>query len=80
MPRAFAASRSMVLTPTPIFWISRSLGAAAIISAVQRFSTCQITSLSGSRRASSASSSSGQAVMRKSGMPASRVAKSGPAA
>ena len=46
MPRAFAASRSIVFTPTPIFWISLSFGAAAIISAVQRFSTCQITSVS----------------------------------
>ena len=69
MPRAFAASRSIVLTPTPIFWISRSLGAAAIISAVQRFSTCHSTSRRpAAARASSASSSSGQTVMRSSGM------------
>ena len=49
MPRACAAFRSMVFTPTPIFWISRRRGAAAIISAVAGFRTCQITSVSGSK-------------------------------
>jgi hypothetical protein len=48
MPRALAASRSIVLTPTPIFWISRSFGAEAIASAVTGRNMCQSTSVSGS--------------------------------
>ncbi len=79
MPRAIAASRLMVFTPTPIFWISRSFGAAAIIASVQRFSTCHSTSVSGSALASAASSSSGQTVIRSPGTAASRAARSGPA-
>ena len=80
MPRAFAASTSIVFTPTPIFWISFSFDAAAIIAAVHGFSTCQITSVSGSKRASRSSSCSGQAAMATPGTAASRAARSGPAA
>ena len=54
-------------------------GISSIISAVQRFSTCQSTSVCGSRRPSNASSRSGQAVMRCPGMAFSRAARSGPA-
>ncbi len=78
MPRAFAASRSMVFTPTPIFWISRRRGAAAIISAVQRLSTCQRMSVSGSSLASNKSSCSGQTVMFSPGIAANRAVRSGP--
>jgi len=50
-----------------------------IMSAVQRFSTCHRTSVSGSNRASDASSCSGHAVMVNPGIAASRAARSGPA-
>src|SRR5438046_2530550 len=63
MPRRFAASTSMVLTPLPIFWISLSLGAAAMASAVTGFSTCQSTSIWGSSLWNVASSLSGHRVI-----------------
>jgi len=80
MPRARAASRSMVLTPMPIFWISRNRGAAAMTAAVQGFRTCQSTSASVMARAKPASSSSGQTVTSSPGSAASRAARAGPAA
>ena len=56
MPRERAASRSIVLTPTPIFWISRSRGAAAITAAVTGSSTCHSTSVCGRATANAAAS------------------------
>ena len=50
MPRRFAASMSMVLTPLPIFWISFRLPAAAICAAVTGFSTCHSASICGRKR------------------------------
>jgi hypothetical protein len=80
MLRAFAVSRSIVFTPTPIFWISRSFGAAAIIATVAGFSTCHRTSVSGSKAASFASSASGHTVIVKSDNSARRAMSPGPAA
>ena len=80
MPRRFAASRSMVFTPTPIFWISFSRGAASIIASVQRSSTCHSTSQSGSNRTSESASFSGQTATSSPGSAANRAARSGPAA
>ena len=51
-----------MFTPTPIFWIRRSLGARAISPAVTGSSTCQMTSASG-RAAASAASSPGAAIL-----------------
>ena len=44
IPARCAASRSIVFTPTPIFWISLSFGAFAIMAGVTGFSTCNRTS------------------------------------
>jgi len=54
-PRARAASRSIVFTPTPIFWTRRSCGAFANTCAPIGFSTCRIAKAEG-RSASKASS------------------------
>ena len=62
MPRARAASRSIVFTPTPIFWIRRSSARGAISAAVTGSSTCQMTSASG-RASASAASSPGAAIL-----------------
>src|SRR5258708_2386603 len=59
MPRPFAASISMALTPLPIFWISVGCGAGAKIRAVSGLSTCHSTSTSGSRMLKRRSSLSG---------------------
>ena len=58
--RARAASRSMVLTPTPIFWISLRFGAPAMAAAVTGLSTCHSTSASPIRAANLSSSPSEQ--------------------
>ena len=63
IPRALAASRLIVFTPTPIFWTRRRRGAASMWAEVSGSRTCQITSISGRSRPRSSSSSSGHTAM-----------------
>jgi hypothetical protein len=80
IPCTCAAARSIVFTPVPIFWISRSFGALAMISRVHGCSTCHNTSASRMAAAKSGAAASGQTVTSSPGSAASRARRSGPAA